>query len=136
MRIDEVVVTYFAKPHSYTTDDIVEISAHGAPVTSIAFTPDGKAVLLGTQTLNQGEGELALWEVSTGKLHYIANGRDASYLLVTPDSKRALTTSSYFSDLVEWNIDLNSPDFGKKSGVSRPTREPLASHGGATQPLF
>ncbi len=31
-KIDEVVVTYFAKPHSYTTDDIVEISAHGAPV--------------------------------------------------------------------------------------------------------
>ena len=31
-RIDEVVVTYFAKPHSYTTDDVVEISAHGAPV--------------------------------------------------------------------------------------------------------
>src|ERR1700685_2485666 len=24
-RIDEVVVTYFAKPHSYTTDDIIEI---------------------------------------------------------------------------------------------------------------
>jgi len=31
-RIDEVVVSYFAKPHSYTTDDIVEISAHGSPV--------------------------------------------------------------------------------------------------------
>ena len=31
-RIDEVVVTYFAKPHSYSTDDIVEISAHGSPV--------------------------------------------------------------------------------------------------------
>ena len=31
-RIDEVVVTFFAKPHSYTTDDMVEISAHGAPV--------------------------------------------------------------------------------------------------------
>lgn len=31
-RLDEVVVTFFAKPHSYTTDDIVEISAHGAPV--------------------------------------------------------------------------------------------------------
>ena len=30
--IDEVVVTYFAKPHSYTTDDIIEISAHGSPV--------------------------------------------------------------------------------------------------------
>jgi tRNA modification GTPase len=31
-RIDEVVVTYFAKPHSYTTDDIIEIAAHGSPV--------------------------------------------------------------------------------------------------------
>ncbi len=31
-RIDEVIVTYFASPHSYTTDDIVEISAHGSPV--------------------------------------------------------------------------------------------------------
>jgi tRNA modification GTPase len=31
-RIDEVIVTYFEKPHSYTTDDIVEISAHGSPV--------------------------------------------------------------------------------------------------------
>jgi len=31
-RIDEVVVTYFVKPHSYTTDDIIEISAHGSPV--------------------------------------------------------------------------------------------------------
>src|SRR4051812_22142496 len=31
-RIDEVVATHFASPHSYTTDDIVEISAHGSPV--------------------------------------------------------------------------------------------------------
>jgi len=31
-RLDEVVVTCFAKPHSYTTDDIIEISAHGSPV--------------------------------------------------------------------------------------------------------
>jgi tRNA modification GTPase len=31
-RIDEVVVTFFRKPHSYTTDDVVEIAAHGSPV--------------------------------------------------------------------------------------------------------
>jgi tRNA modification GTPase len=30
--IDEVIVTYFAKPHSYTTDDVIEIAAHGSPV--------------------------------------------------------------------------------------------------------
>ena len=31
-RIDEAVVTFFARPHSYTTDDVVEISAHGSPI--------------------------------------------------------------------------------------------------------
>ena len=31
-RIDEVVVTYFPRPNSYTTDDIIEISAHGSPI--------------------------------------------------------------------------------------------------------
>jgi tRNA modification GTPase len=31
-RLDEVVVTFFQKPHSYTTDDVIEISAHGSPV--------------------------------------------------------------------------------------------------------
>jgi tRNA modification GTPase len=31
-RIDEVVVTFFQKPHSYTTDDVLEISCHGSPV--------------------------------------------------------------------------------------------------------
>src|SRR5208337_4271147 len=31
-RLDEVVVIFFAKPHSYTTDDVVEISCHGSPV--------------------------------------------------------------------------------------------------------
>jgi tRNA modification GTPase len=31
-RIDEAVITYFARPHSYTHDDVIEISAHGSPV--------------------------------------------------------------------------------------------------------
>jgi len=31
-RIDEAVATWFAAPHSYTTDEIVEISCHGSPV--------------------------------------------------------------------------------------------------------
>ncbi|HEY0263423.1 MAG TPA: tRNA uridine-5-carboxymethylaminomethyl(34) synthesis GTPase MnmE [Granulicella sp.] len=30
--LDEAVVTYFAAPHSYTGEDVVEIAAHGAPV--------------------------------------------------------------------------------------------------------
>ncbi|MEZ5352397.1 MAG: hypothetical protein R2762_07150 [Bryobacteraceae bacterium] len=30
--IDEVVATFFAAPRSYTSEDVVEISCHGAPV--------------------------------------------------------------------------------------------------------
>jgi tRNA modification GTPase len=30
--LDEVVVTYFAAPHSYTGEDVVEMAMHGAPV--------------------------------------------------------------------------------------------------------
>ncbi len=30
--LDQVVVTYFRCPHSYTAEDVVEISCHGAPV--------------------------------------------------------------------------------------------------------
>jgi tRNA modification GTPase len=31
-RIDEAVVTFFQAPNSYTSDDLVEIAAHGSPV--------------------------------------------------------------------------------------------------------
>ena len=30
--VDQVVVTYFRKPHSYTAEDVVELSCHGSPV--------------------------------------------------------------------------------------------------------
>jgi hypothetical protein len=32
--LDEAVVTFFEKPHSYTSEDVVEIAAHGSPVLS------------------------------------------------------------------------------------------------------
>jgi tRNA modification GTPase len=31
-RIDEALVTYFQAPHSYTSEDLVEIAAHGSPI--------------------------------------------------------------------------------------------------------
>jgi len=31
-RLDEALVTYFARPNSYTGEDLVEIAAHGSPV--------------------------------------------------------------------------------------------------------
>jgi tRNA modification GTPase len=52
-RIDEIVVSYFAKPHSYTTDDIVEISAHGSPVVLRHIV--GLAVARGARLAEPGE---------------------------------------------------------------------------------
>src|SRR5262249_3924099 len=31
-RIDEAVLTYFKAPHSYTGEDVVELSCHGSPL--------------------------------------------------------------------------------------------------------
>lgn len=31
-KLDEAVVTYFAAPHSYTGEDVIEVAAHGSPV--------------------------------------------------------------------------------------------------------
>src|SRR5438477_4811462 len=41
--IDHVVVTYFPAPHSYTGEDVVELSAHGSPVVLRAIVAAGAA---------------------------------------------------------------------------------------------
>ena len=51
--IDEIVVTYFPKPHSYTTDDIVEISAHGSPVVLRHMVEE--CIALGARLAEPGE---------------------------------------------------------------------------------
>jgi tRNA modification GTPase len=52
-RVDEVVVTYFAKPHSYTTDDVIEISAHGSPV--VLRNVVERAIAAGARLAEPGE---------------------------------------------------------------------------------
>ncbi len=32
MRIDQVIATWFAAPHSYTGEEVIEISGHGSPM--------------------------------------------------------------------------------------------------------
>ena len=53
IRIDEAVVTYFAAPHSYTAEDVVEIAAHGSPVV-LAFLLR-RAIDLGARLAEPGE---------------------------------------------------------------------------------
>ena len=51
--LDEAVVTFFAAPHSYTTDDVVEIATHGAPVVLEAVLR--AAVAAGARLAEPGE---------------------------------------------------------------------------------
>jgi tRNA modification GTPase len=52
-RLDEAVVTYFAAPHSYTGEDVVEIAAHGSPVILQALV--GYALAAGARLADPGE---------------------------------------------------------------------------------
>jgi tRNA modification GTPase len=51
--VDHVVATYFPAPHSYTGDDIVELSAHGSPVVLRAIVAG--AVDRGARVAEPGE---------------------------------------------------------------------------------
>jgi tRNA modification GTPase len=52
-RIDVAVVTFFAAPHSYTAEDVVEIAAHGSPVVLALLL--GRALSLGARLADPGE---------------------------------------------------------------------------------
>ena len=51
--IDETVVTFFEKPHSYTAEDVVEISCHGSPVV-LRFAVE-RALEAGARLADPGE---------------------------------------------------------------------------------
>jgi tRNA modification GTPase len=51
--IDEVIVTYFPAPHSYTGEHVIEISAHGSPVVLHAIV--ASAIAAGARLAAPGE---------------------------------------------------------------------------------
>jgi len=52
-RIDEALVTWFAAPNSYTSEDVVEIAAHGSPVVLELLLK--RALALGARLAEPGE---------------------------------------------------------------------------------
>src|SRR5512140_3226944 len=51
--IDQIVATFFPAPHSYTGEDVVELSAHGSPVVLQAIV--NAAVVAGARPAEPGE---------------------------------------------------------------------------------
>jgi tRNA modification GTPase len=52
-HIDQAVVTFFAAPHSYTGEDVVEVSAHGSPIVLQQIV--ASAMNAGARLANPGE---------------------------------------------------------------------------------
>src|SRR5881296_378595 len=66
-KIDEVVVTFFRAPHSYTGEDVVEISGHGSPLAL-------KRIVESCRTMGARiaqPGEFTLRAVAHGKLDLV-----------------------------------------------------------------
>jgi tRNA modification GTPase len=84
--IDHVVVTAFPSPHSYTGEDVVEISAHGSPVVLAGIVT--RAMALGARLAEPGEFTLRAF--LNGKLDLIQAEAVADLIdAVTPLQARA-----------------------------------------------
>ena len=63
--IDEAIVTYFKAPHSFTGEDVVEISGHGSPV-SLRHVID---ICLRLHARMSEAGEFSLRALSNGRMN-------------------------------------------------------------------
>jgi tRNA modification GTPase len=69
--IDQVVVTLFRAPHSYTGEDVVEISAHGNPLTLqkiLSLIVNSGSLPAGRQARLAGPGEFTARAFMNGKM--------------------------------------------------------------------
>src|SRR5436189_511353 len=84
--VDQVVATYFPAPHSYTGEDVVELSAHGSPVVLRAIVAGG--VTGGARLAEPGEFTLRAFlngRIDLAQAEAVADLIDA----VTPLQARA-----------------------------------------------
>lgn len=63
--IDRVVVTFFKSPHSYTGDDVIELSCHGSPPLLLRILDS--LLLFGARTADPGE--FTMRAVANGRLN-------------------------------------------------------------------
>jgi tRNA modification GTPase len=123
VRIDEALVTFFAAPHSYTSEDLVEIAAHGSPVVlelllrraldlGARLAAPGeftqRAFLSGRLDLTQAEAVRDLIEAQT-----LTQARQAASQMGGALSRRVLPVKQALTDLIallEAGIDFAEDD--------------------------
>lgn len=121
--IDEVLVTWFRGPHSYTGEDVVEISCHGsvyiqnrllqlAISNGIRLAEPGeftfRAFMNGRMDLAQAEGVADLIASATGFQHQLALKQMRGGISVKLNELRAKLVD--FASLLELELDFSQED--------------------------
>jgi tRNA modification GTPase len=121
--IDQVVVSIFRKPHSYSGEDTVEISCHGSPyiqkkILELLVTAGGRLATAGEFTMRAFlNGKLDLTQVEA-VADLIASGSEASHRIAinqmrggfTKEIKKLRDKLLGFTSLVELELDFSEED--------------------------
>ncbi|HLO58817.1 MAG TPA: tRNA uridine-5-carboxymethylaminomethyl(34) synthesis GTPase MnmE [Bacteroidales bacterium] len=121
--IDQVVVSIFRKPHSYSGEDTVEISCHGSPfiqkkILELLVKAGGRLATAGEFTMRAFlNGKLDLTQVEA-VADLIASGSEASHRIAikqmrggfTKEIKKLRDKLLGFTSLVELELDFSEED--------------------------
>ncbi len=132
--IDEVLVSIFRSPHSYTGEDSVEISCHASPyiVTRILdlLTSNGavtahpgefsqRAFLNGRMDLSQAEAVADIISATTSSAHRVAMNQMRGGF--SAEIEKLRSELLYFASLIELELDFGEEDveFADRSDLKR-----------------
>jgi len=89
-----------------TGEEVRRFTEHVTYARSAAFSPDGRTVLSGSQSLEGAkEGDLLLWDLETGQvIRRFDTTDDITSIIFSKDGSRALTGSAYFANATLWDV--------------------------------
>jgi WD40 repeat protein/transcriptional regulator with XRE-family HTH domain len=79
---------------------------HREMVRSVAFGPDGRTALGGSQSQDGSlDGDLILWDLETGEeIRRFDTTEDVANVVFSADGRRALTGSAYYPNMTLWDV--------------------------------
>jgi WD40 repeat protein len=89
-----------------TGEEVQRFKEHVTYARSAAFSPDGRTVLSGSQSLDGSmQGDLLLWDAETGQVvRRFETTEDITRIVFNADGSRALTGSAYFANARLWDV--------------------------------
>jgi WD40 repeat protein len=86
-------------------EEIRRFEGHRDLVRSVAFGPDGRTGLGGSQSQDSFDGDLILWDLETGEqVRRFDTAEDVAHVVFSADGKRALTGSAFSSSMTLWDV--------------------------------